>query len=132
MDLQSANCYGAGVTGPLDGLGAALAALRKRAGLTQAQLSERTGISVQLLSRYEGGQHMRMETLEKILGKLDADLADLGRATEPENDESSPRRSRYHYIAEETGRVAQLRLDELEAKVRRLQLDVDDLKDSRV
>jgi transcriptional regulator with XRE-family HTH domain len=59
-------------------MGPALAALRKRAGLTQPELSERTEVSVQLLSRYEGGAHMRLDTLEKILDALGADLHDLG------------------------------------------------------
>ena len=78
LSLPAATCYGSAVSSPLDGLAAGLQALRKRAGLTQPELSERCGVAVQLLSRYEGGQRMRLDTLEAILRALGADLYDLG------------------------------------------------------
>lgn len=78
--MPAANCYGRAVPHSLAGMGDALAALRKRAKLTQPELSARTGVSVQLLSRYEGGKPMRLDTLGKILDALDADLYDLGKA----------------------------------------------------
>ncbi len=53
------------VDGVLDAVGARLKAQRQRAGVTLAQLSADTGISVSTLSRLESGQ--RRPTLELLL-----------------------------------------------------------------
>ena len=64
------------------GLGPALRRLReKRAGLTQVQVSERTGISQGRLSRYETGRKVPdLSTLDRLLTCYGMNLEDLSRA----------------------------------------------------
>jgi transcriptional regulator with XRE-family HTH domain len=62
-------------------LGRALRLLRERAGLTQGQVGARAGTDDMHVSRVERGQFdIRWRTLRRILGALDATLADLGDA----------------------------------------------------
>ena len=51
---------------------------RKNAGLTQAQLSEKLGITAQSYSQYETGKrNPKMETLQKIAAALNIKLSEL-------------------------------------------------------
>lgn len=63
-------------------LGPALRLLREKvAGLTQVQVSERTGIAQNRLSRYENGRQLPdLPTLDRILACYDVDVERLGRA----------------------------------------------------
>jgi transcriptional regulator with XRE-family HTH domain len=59
----------------------ALRMLRDRQGLTQRRLAELAGCTLKQISAYETArQRPRIETLERILGVLDADVTDLARA----------------------------------------------------
>lgn len=59
----------------------ALRLLRDRQGITQRQLAERAGCTLKQISAYETArQRPRIETLERILEMLDADVTDLARA----------------------------------------------------
>lgn len=64
------------------GLGPALRRLReKKAGLTQTQVADRTGISQGRLSRYENDRKAPdLSTLDRLLTCYGADLMDLSRA----------------------------------------------------
>jgi len=56
--------------------GAALAALREAAGLSQAQLASAVGVGPDMLSRYESGARQpSVETAHKIAGALGVDFA---------------------------------------------------------
>ena len=62
-------------------LGGALRLLRDRRGMTQRQLAETIASPVKQVSAYETGrQRPRIETLERILGAVDADATDLAEA----------------------------------------------------
>ena len=62
-------------------LGQALRTLRERARLTQGQVGARAGTDDTHVSRMERGQFdIRWRTLRRMLGALDATLADLGDA----------------------------------------------------
>jgi transcriptional regulator with XRE-family HTH domain len=59
-------------------LGAALRALRVRAGLSQRELAERVGLGEPYLSRIEGGHRdIRWSMLARLLDGMGATLADL-------------------------------------------------------
>lgn len=59
-------------------VGRRLRALRKRAGLTQAQLAERAGITPDYLGRIERGQGaVTLETLDRIASALGVPLRQL-------------------------------------------------------
>jgi transcriptional regulator with XRE-family HTH domain len=59
-------------------LGAALRALRERAGLTQEQFGERAGMDATYLSQLEHGHRgVRWATVMRMLRALDFDLSDL-------------------------------------------------------
>jgi transcriptional regulator with XRE-family HTH domain len=63
------------------GFGRALQALREGAGLSQGEVSRRTGISRAALSRYESGQSWpRLERLDAVLSAMTKDVLDLGLA----------------------------------------------------
>ncbi len=69
-----------------DGLGKALRWLRDRQSRRQYQVAETTGVTKAMLSAYETGkQRPSVETLERILGALKADLADLQDALDTVN-----------------------------------------------
>jgi transcriptional regulator with XRE-family HTH domain len=52
-------------------IGKALTLLRRRAGLSQAELAERCSIGRSQVSKYEAGKEiMKLDTLEKILAEL--------------------------------------------------------------
>ena len=64
--------------GVLDGVAPRLRALRARRGLTLAELSEHTGISVSTLSRLEsGGRKPTLDLLIRLAGVYQASLDDL-------------------------------------------------------
>lgn len=64
--------------GVLDGVAARLRALRARRGLTLAELSEQTGISVSTLSRLEsGGRRPTLDLLIRLAAVYRASLDDL-------------------------------------------------------
>jgi transcriptional regulator with XRE-family HTH domain len=64
--------------GVLDGVAPRLRALRARRGLTLAELSEQTGISVSTLSRLEsGGRRPTLDLLIRLAGVYRASLDDL-------------------------------------------------------
>ncbi len=59
-------------------LGRALAALRRRAGLTQAQVADAVGISNTFVSQVERGHRgLSWRTLNRVLGVYRATLRDL-------------------------------------------------------
>jgi transcriptional regulator with XRE-family HTH domain len=59
-------------------LGAALRALRERAGLTQEQFGERAGMDATYLSQLENGHRgIRWATVMRMLRALNLDLTDL-------------------------------------------------------
>jgi transcriptional regulator with XRE-family HTH domain len=61
-------------------LGAAIRALRMRAGLSQRDLAERAGLGEPYLSRIEGGHRdIRWSMLVRLLDGMDGSLADLER-----------------------------------------------------
>ncbi len=62
-------------------LAGALRLLRDRRGITQRKLAEEAACTLKQISAYETArQRPRIETLERILGILDADATDLARA----------------------------------------------------
>jgi transcriptional regulator with XRE-family HTH domain len=62
-------------------LSGALRLLRDRRGITQRKLAEEAACTLKQISAYETArQRPRIETLERILGILDADASDLARA----------------------------------------------------
>jgi transcriptional regulator with XRE-family HTH domain len=77
-DGEPAEAADDGVERMLDGVGARLRALRARRGLTLAELSEQTGISVSTLSRLEsGGRRPTLDLLVRLAGVYRASLDDL-------------------------------------------------------
>jgi transcriptional regulator with XRE-family HTH domain len=78
-----------------DSLGKALRWLRAKQDKRQYQLAGEAGITKAMLSAYETGkQRPSLETLEKILDALGAELADLHDALEIVNERSAPGRLR--------------------------------------
>lgn len=64
---------------PFEGLGPALQALREAAGLRPSEVSERSGVSASVISRYEAGKSRpKVATLDAILEALGVDVLDLG------------------------------------------------------
>lgn len=57
-----------------------LAEWRKRAGLTQAQLAERLGVSQVRISTLESGSHPSVELLSRIVDEMDPDAEELKKA----------------------------------------------------
>lgn len=73
------------------GLGKALRWLREKRGLRQYEVARAAGITKAMLSAYETGkQRPSLESLEKVLGALGADLADLARALDHVNERAVP------------------------------------------
>lgn len=69
--------------GPFDGLGPALRGLRAERGLTQVQVTERAGVSKQMLSLYERErQRPHLDTLGRILDALGVSLVGLAQRIE--------------------------------------------------
>ena len=61
-------------------VGNGIRVMRKEAGLTQAQLAERLGISRPLLSFYENGRAIAdYETVKRMANELDCTVGDLYR-----------------------------------------------------
>ncbi|WP_127792593.1 helix-turn-helix domain-containing protein [Agromyces sp. LHK192] len=80
------------VDGVIDGVAPRLRALRQRRGLTLAELSEQTGISVSTLSRLEsGGRKPTLDLLIRIAGVYRATLDDLVGAPELADPRVRPR-----------------------------------------
>lgn len=135
VDLGAPSGYDLGTMPKLAYLGPALLALRKASGLTQEELAEALRTKNTKVSDYETGKAgMSLKRLFAVLEVLGADLAVLQQAmADAEKDDSDPNppRSKYHYIAEQTGREQREKLERLEAELRRLRADVDDMKDSR-
>lgn len=76
-----------------EGLGKALRWLRARQDKRQYQVAEDAGVTKAMLSAYETGkQNPSLDTLEKILGGLDASLDDLHRALRVVNGQDDPLR----------------------------------------
>ena len=76
----------------LDGVAPRLRALRTRRGLTLAELSEQTGISVSTLSRLEsGGRRPTLDLLIRIAGVYRASLDDLVGAPQIADPRVAPR-----------------------------------------
>ena len=70
-----------------DGLGKALRWIRDKQGKKQYQVADEAGVTKAMLSAYETGkQKPSIETLEKILGALHVDLADLFNALQIVNE----------------------------------------------
>jgi transcriptional regulator with XRE-family HTH domain len=73
-------------------LGKALRWLREKAGLRQYETATRAGITKAMLSAYETGkQSPSLESLEKVLDALNADLVSLARALDHVNERSPAR-----------------------------------------
>lgn len=76
------------------GLGPALRLLRERAGLTQVQIAERTGIAQSRISRYEGEKKPPdLLTLDRLLVCYGVDVMGLGRALEEVRGEKATKAS---------------------------------------
>lgn len=76
-----------------DGLGKALRWLRARQDKRQYQVADESGVTKAMLSAYETGkQKPSLETLEKILDGLGANLDDLHGALRVVNGQSDPLR----------------------------------------
>lgn len=74
-----------------EGLGKALRWLREKKSRRQYELAEAAGITKAMLSSYETGkQRPSLETLEKTLDALGADLATLGDALDHVNERPRP------------------------------------------
>jgi transcriptional regulator with XRE-family HTH domain len=70
-------------TAEYETLGRALRALRRKAGLTQAQAAERIGLRPQFISEVERGRRgMRWHSLTATVRAYGATLADLAREVE--------------------------------------------------
>jgi transcriptional regulator with XRE-family HTH domain len=70
-----------------DGLGKALRWIRDKQGKKQYEVADDAGVTKAMLSAYETGkQKPSIETLEKILGALKVDLADLFNALQIVNE----------------------------------------------
>jgi transcriptional regulator with XRE-family HTH domain len=70
-----------------DGLGKALRWIRDKQAKKQYQVADAAGVTKAMLSAYETGkQKPSIETLEKILGALQVDLADLFSALQVVNE----------------------------------------------
>ena len=65
-----------------------MSAMRNRAGLTQAELSERAGVAVQEISKYENGHRVpTLETLQRLADALSVPLEEVVAENQPsEND----------------------------------------------
>lgn len=75
-----------------EGLGKALRWLREKAGLRQYETAKAAGITKAMLSAYETGkQSPSLESLEKVLDALGADLVSLARALDHVNERAAPR-----------------------------------------
>lgn len=69
------------------GLGKALRWIREKRGLRQYEVARTAGITKAMLSAYETGkQRPSLESLEKVLGALRADLTTLARALDHVNE----------------------------------------------
>jgi transcriptional regulator with XRE-family HTH domain len=68
--------------------GKSVRAQRIRAGWTQGELSKRSGIAQEELSRIENGQvNLTIRTMSRLAQVLDGDVAEmLGRISDPEKD----------------------------------------------
>lgn len=109
LQSRRATLYASRVSTLLEQLGPSLAALRDRRGLSQREVERRAELSLNSLTRYEGGKAgLRLDTLEKILRALDADLYDLGvearkaagGETPTTNGETGPREGRLRLTEE--------------------------------
>jgi transcriptional regulator with XRE-family HTH domain len=65
-------------------VGRRVAELRKSEGLTQAQLAERLGFSVQYLSRVELGTNLTLSTMAKLANAFQVTVTDLLQVPGPE------------------------------------------------
>lgn len=74
------------MTKPWDGFGERLRAARHRAGLTQAQLSVKSGVGVRTVPAYETGTKPSLEEAQKIAEGLEVDVAWLLFGVTSEND----------------------------------------------
>ena len=61
-----------------------LAALRKRAGLSQKELAARAGVTRQTISRIEQGEHAYYDTLDKLAKALHVSRKRLLEAVSPQ------------------------------------------------
>jgi len=75
-------------------VGARIKTLRTSAGLTQAQVSEASGIAVETVSRLESGQNMTIGVAARIADALGAPLAALFEGREPPARALSPAEAR--------------------------------------
>lgn len=81
-------------------VGAELRAARARRGWSRDELSERVGVSVPSIRRYESGERsVPVDTLVTLIGELDVNISDIDRAisearSEPDPTESPPKASR--------------------------------------
>lgn len=74
------------------GLGKALRWIREKRGLRQYEVARTAGITKAMLSAYETGkQRPSLESLEKVLGALGANLATLARALDHVNERPASR-----------------------------------------
>jgi transcriptional regulator with XRE-family HTH domain len=77
-------------TGPVDRLAKRVAAARRRAGLTQAELAEASGVTDETISRIERGRYEpAVSTLFRLAEALDVSLDQLAREHDRERGPSS-------------------------------------------
>jgi transcriptional regulator with XRE-family HTH domain len=75
-------------------VGQRIAALRRAAGLTQAALAERLGVSVERVSRIERDGNLTVRTIVTVANALDVTAADFWKEPEPESSADEGKRSR--------------------------------------
>jgi len=84
----------AGNTGATSRLARRLAAARRRAGLTQAELAEASGVTDETISRIERGRYEpAVSTFFRLADALDVSLDQLARDSERDRERGAPRRA---------------------------------------
>jgi transcriptional regulator with XRE-family HTH domain len=86
--------YKPGKTALPSRLARGVAAARRRAGLTQAELAEASGVTDETISRIERGRYEpAVSTLIQLADALDTSIDQLAREGEREKERSAPRRA---------------------------------------
>lgn len=93
-------------------LGKRIQAVRERAGLTQEELEEKTGVNTKYISAIERGQkNVTIKTFEKIAKGLDVDLYELLLLSEEIGSEKAVRKAVDSLLKEADTKTLRLCLD---------------------
>jgi len=104
------------IMSPIDRLGPALRRLRQRRGWTQKELARASGLSADVVSRYERGvRRPGLGTLWNLLEAMESDLGELHQALESAGGRAAGGRAAGGRAA--GGRAASIRLSELETEL---------------